>query len=348
MTTDNNNLSYKDAGVDVDAGNETVSRIKDVVQQTFRPEVLTELGGFGGAFALNTAKYKSPVLVSGTDGVGTKLKLAFALNIHDTVGIDLVAMCVNDILAQGAEPLFFLDYIATGKLLPEQVTDLVTGIAAGCLQAGCALIGGETAEMPGFYASGEYDMAGFVVGIVDKEAMLPKTNISKEHVLIGLASSGIHSNGLSLARKIAFEILGLKPDSYIAELGRTIGEELLEPTRIYVKDILPLAQAGLVDGIAHITGGGLTENIPRMLPQGLQANIAKGYWPVLPVFQYLQNKGRVAEHEMYRTFNMGLGMVLAVAKDSVAEVLDQLNRQQKQAYVIGRVEIGNEGVVYCG
>ncbi|QOR34770.1 phosphoribosylformylglycinamidine cyclo-ligase [Clostridium sp. 'deep sea'] len=342
----NKKLSYKDAGVDVDAGNQAVNQIKDIVKQTFRPEVLTELGGFGGTFALNIAKHKTPVLVSGTDGVGTKLKLAFACNKHDTVGIDLVAMCVNDILAQGAEPLFFLDYIATGKLNPNKVTDLVTGIAEGCKQAGCALVGGETAEMPGFYGKDEYDMAGFVVGVVDKENMLPNNQIADGHVLIGLASSGVHSNGFSLVRKVVFDVAELKVDSYVPELGKSIGEALLEPTRIYVKDILPLLERNLIDGLAHITGGGVTENTPRMLPNNLQANITKGSWPVLPIFNYLQQTGNIAEQEMYRTYNMGIGLVLAVNKNQVDTVLAELNKEKQQAYVIGNVSTGTLGVQY--
>ena len=340
-------LSYKDAGVDVDAGNQAVEEIKGIVKRTFRPEVLTELGGFGGAFAFDAAKYQEPVLVSGTDGVGTKLKVAFMADQHDTVGIDLVAMCVNDILAQGAEPLFFLDYIATGKLLPYQVKDLVSGIADGCIQAGCALIGGETAEMPGFYQAGEYDTAGFVVGVVDRQQMLPKTTIAPGHAIIGVTSSGVHSNGFSLVRKVMFEVAGLKIDSYVEALGKTVSEELLTPTRIYIKDVLPIIRKGYIDGISHITGGGFTENIPRMLPAGMGCEINLGSWPVRPIFNYLQEKGQIAESEMLRTFNMGIGLALAVHQNHVENVLKALNAEYEQAYVIGRV-IEGQGTVYRG
>lgn len=335
-------LTYRDAGVNIDAGNEAVSRIKKLVAATYRPEVLTELGGFGAAFALEVSRYQEPVLVSGTDGVGTKLKIAFMLDKHDTVGIDLVAMCVNDILAQGAEPLFFLDYIATGKLDPHKIEEIVAGIAEGCRQAGCALIGGETAEMPGFYADSEYDLAGFAVGIAEKSCLLPRKNINAEHVLIGLPSSGIHSNGLSLARRAVFEVAGLKANDYVPELGCTVGEELLKPTRIYVQELLPLIKENKIDGLAHITGGGLTENVPRMLSSGYQAVISLSTWQTPAVFDWLRDLTGAADDELLRTFNMGIGMVLAVAEEHVETVLRQLN----DAVVIGRVESGTEGVVY--
>lgn len=335
-------LTYRDAGVNIDAGNEAVSRIKKLVAATYRPEVLTELGGFGAAFALEVSRYQEPVLVSGTDGVGTKLKIAFMLDKHDTVGIDLVAMCVNDILAQGAEPLFFLDYIATGKLDPQKIEEIVAGIAEGCRQAGCALIGGETAEMPGFYADSEYDLAGFAVGIAEKSCLLPRKNINAEHVLIGLPSSGIHSNGLSLARRAVFEVAGLKANNYVPELGCTVGEELLRPTRIYVQELLPLIKENKIDGLAHITGGGLTENVPRMLSSGYQAIINLSTWQTPAVFDWLRDLTGAADDELLRTFNMGIGMVLAVAEEHVETVLRQLN----DAVVIGRVESGTEGVVY--
>lgn len=335
-------LTYRDAGVNIDAGNEAVSRIKKLVAATYRPEVLTELGGFGAAFALEVSRYQEPVLVSGTDGVGTKLKIAFMLDKHDTVGIDLVAMCVNDILAQGAEPLFFLDYIATGKLDPHKIEEIVAGIAEGCRQAGCALIGGETAEMPGFYADSEYDLAGFAVGIAEKSCLLPRKNINAEHVLIGLPSSGIHSNGLSLARRAVFEVAGLKANDYVPELGCTVGEELLKPTRIYVQELLPLIKENKIDGLAHITGGGLTENVPRMLSSGYQAIINLSTWQTPAVFDWLRDLTGAADDELLRTFNMGIGMVLAVAEEHVETVLRQLN----DAVVIGRVESGTEGVVY--
>ena len=281
-------ITYKDSGVDIDAGNTFVKMIKPLVKATSRPEVMADIGGFGGLFSLNTAKYKNPVLVSGTDGVGTKLKLAFMADRHDTVGIDLVAMCVNDIIVQGAEPLFFLDYLATGKLDPAKAADIVKGISAGCVQAGCALIGGETAEMPGFYADGEYDIAGFTVGVVDRDNLIDGSSITVGNTLIGLASSGLHSNGYSLARKVIFEKMGLKIDSVLPGTGLSVADELLTPTRIYVKSILNLLRDFTINGIAHITGGGLLENIPRVLPQGCKAVIRKGSWPVPPIFDILQ------------------------------------------------------------
>ncbi len=340
-------ITYKDSGVDIDAGNSFVKMIKPFVKATSRPEVMADIGGFGGLFSLNSSKYKNPVLVSGTDGVGTKLKLAFMADRHDTVGIDLVAMCVNDIIVQGAEPLFFLDYLATGKLDPAKAADIVKGIAAGCVQAGCALIGGETAEMPGFYAEGEYDIAGFTVGVVDRENLIDGSSITVGDTLIGLASSGLHSNGYSLARKVIFERMGLNIDSILPEMSTTVADELLTPTRIYVKSVLNLIRDFTINGIAHITGGGLLENIPRVLPQGCKAIVHKGAWPILPIFKLLQDAGNIEESEMHRTLNCGIGMVLAVPAEQTDEILIRLSGLHEKAYVIGEVgkcEHGNEAV----
>jgi len=330
-------ITYKDSGVDIDAGNTFVKMIKPLVKATSRPEVMADIGGFGGLFSLNTAKYKNPVLVSGTDGVGTKLKLAFMADRHDTVGIDLVAMCVNDIIVQGAEPLFFLDYLATGKLDPAKAADIVKGISAGCIQAGCALIGGETAEMPGFYADGEYDIAGFTVGVVDRDNLIDGSSITVGNRLIGLASSGLHSNGYSLARKVIFEKMGLKIDSILPGTGLTVADELLQPTRIYVKSILNLLRDFTINGIAHITGGGLLENIPRVLPHGCKAVIRKGSWPVPPIFDILKDAGNVAENEMYRTLNCGIGMVLVVPEAQTDDILLRLSGLQEKAFILGEI-----------
>lgn len=340
-------ITYKNSGVDIDAGNSFVKMIKPFVKATSRPEVMADIGGFGGLFSLNSGKYKNPVLVSGTDGVGTKLKLAFMADRHDTVGIDLVAMCVNDIIVQGAEPLFFLDYLATGKLDPAKAAAVVKGIAAGCIQAGCALIGGETAEMPGFYAEGEYDIAGFTVGVVDRDNLIDGSSITVGNTLIGLASSGLHSNGYSLARKVIFERLGLGIDSIIPETGTTVADELLTPTRIYVKSILNLLRDFTINGIAHITGGGLLENIPRVLPNGCKAIVRKGSWPLLPIFTILQEAGNIEEAEMHRTLNCGIGMVLAVPAEQTDDILIRLSGLNEKAYIIGEVakcEQGKEAV----
>jgi phosphoribosylformylglycinamidine cyclo-ligase len=293
--------SYKDAGVNVEAGYEAVKLMRNHVKSTFRPEVLTDIGGFGGLFALDKSKYNQPVLVSGTDGVGTKLKIAFILDKHDTIGIDCVAMCVNDIVCSGAEPLFFLDYIAVGKNYPEKVAQIVKGVAEGCKMAGCALIGGETAEMPGFYSDGEYDIAGFAVGVVDKEKIIDGSRIKEGDKLIGIASSGIHSNGYSLVRKL-LNPNEEKLNEFVGSLGSSLGEQLLKPTRIYVKTILDLIEKYNIKGICHITGGGFIENIPRMLPEGLRAEVKIGSWPVLPIFELLQSTGNIADREMYNTF----------------------------------------------
>ena len=325
-------LTYRNAGVDMDAGDALVEAIKPFAKRTMRPEVLAGLGGFGALCAI-PAKYKEPILVSGTDGVGTKLKLAFLLNRHGTVGIDLVAMSVNDVLVQGAEPLFFLDYFACGKLDTNVATNVIRGIAKGCEEAGCALIGGETAEMPGMYPEGEYDLAGFCVGVVEKERIIDGTTIQAGDVLLGLASSGPHSNGFSLIRRI----LGAdKPDSDLAD-------SLMEPTRIYVKPVLKLLAAVKVKGLAHITGGGLVGNVPRMLPQGMRAVLRKKMWPRPELFSLLQKDGNIAEAEMHRVFNCGIGMVLCVARDQVAAATMLLKREGELAYEIGFVEAGNPG-----
>lgn len=330
--------TYKEAGVDIEAGNSFVQKIKPLVKSTFRPEVMTEIGGFGGLFSLNTSKYKNPVLVSGTDGVGTKLKLAFLADRHDTVGIDLVAMCVNDIVVQGAEPLFFLDYLATGKLDPDKAAQIVAGIAEGCRQAGCALIGGETAEMPGFYADGEYDIAGFTVGVVEKEQIIDGSSITVGNKLIGIGSSGLHSNGYSLARRIIFDHMGLAINSQLPDSSKTVADELLTPTRIYVRAILNLLKDFRINGIAHITGGGLLENVPRVLPKGCAANVKLGSWTMPSIFSTMQEAGNVEQSEMYRTFNMGIGMVLAVAATDVDDILSRLNGLGEQAWLIGEVK----------
>ncbi|MGI6669034.1 MAG: phosphoribosylformylglycinamidine cyclo-ligase [Acetivibrionales bacterium] len=337
---------YKSAGVNVEAGYEAVKLMRDDVKRTFRPEVLTDIGGFGGLFALNKEKYKEPVLVSGADGVGTKLKIAFLLDKHDTIGIDAVAMCVNDIICSGAEPLFFLDYIALGKNIPEKVAGIVKGVADGCVMAGCALIGGETAEMPGFYSDDEYDIAGFAVGIVEKEKIIDGKAIAEGDVLIGLASSGLHSNGFSLVRKI-LNPTEEKLNQRVERLGINLGEELLKPTRIYVKTIISLLEKFPVKGIAHITGGGFTENIPRMLPDGLRAKINLGSWTVLPIFCLLQELGDIEDKSMYSTFNMGIGMVIAVKRGIEGDVLDYLGKLGEKAYIIGEVIKGETGLDLC-
>ena len=341
-------MTYRDAGVDIDAGNESVSLIKDAVRATYRSEVMGDLGGFGGLFALNTKDYKEPVLVSGTDGVGTKLRLAFLLNKHDTIGQDAVAMCVNDILVQGAEPLFFLDYLAVGKLEPIQVAEVVTGVARACKESGCALIGGETAEMAGFYPIGEYDIAGFSVGVAERSKLITPARIKAGDVLLGLPSSGVHSNGYSLVRKIVFERKGFKGDEYIEELGQTIGEELLTPTRLYPRICLPLIREFDIHGMVHITGGGFYENIPRALPDHMGAEVNGAAWTIPPVFRLLQEWGNVDWTEMYRTFNMGIGMVLIVSSDEADRIKAQLNAQNETVYHIGHVTEGTHDVVTKG
>ena len=336
-------VTYKDSGVDIAAGNNFVNLIKPLVKATSRPEVLADIGGFGGLFALNTAKYKNPVLVSGTDGVGTKLKVAFLADRHDTIGIDLVAMCVNDVIVQGAEPLFFLDYLATGKLLPEKAAEVVKGIAEGCKQAGCALIGGETAEMPGFYSEGEYDVAGFTVGVVDRDKIIDGSCISVGNRLIGIASSGLHSNGYSLARTLIFDRLGLAIHDEFPGSDVSVADTLLTPTRIYVRSILNLLKDFSIKGIAHITGGGLLENVPRVLPKGCQAHINTRSWERPNLFTVLQKAGNVERDEMYRTFNMGIGMVLAVAENQAEEIIDRLKGLGDSAWIIGTIKACGSG-----
>jgi phosphoribosylformylglycinamidine cyclo-ligase len=334
--------SYRDAGVDIQAGNDVVERIKPAVARTMRSEVLGGLGGFGGLFKLNLEKYPDPVLVSGTDGVGTKLRLAFQMDRHDTIGQDAVAMCVNDILVQGAEPLFFLDYLAVGKVKPDRVAEVVGGVARACELAGCALIGGETAEMPGFYAENEYDIAGFSVGVVNRDRLIDGSNIQTGDVLIGLPSSGLHSNGYSLVRKL---IEGYSLEDVLPELGEPLGNVLLRPTRIYVKTILPLLSEKKIKGMVHITGGGLTENIPRVLPSGLGVRINLSAWKLPAIFGLLQRLGDVAWPEMYRTFNMGIGFVLIVSPEDAEPLRQQLADMGESSCVIGRVEPG-EGVSF--
>ncbi|MCF2944939.1 phosphoribosylformylglycinamidine cyclo-ligase [Paenibacillus tarimensis] len=341
--------AYKQAGVDIAAGNEAVERMKKHVKRTFRPEVLTDLGGFGALFGLNKDKYEEPVLVSGTDGVGTKLKLAFAMDKHDTIGIDAVAMCVNDIIVQGAEPLFFLDYLACGKVVPEKIEAIVKGIADGCEQSGCALIGGETAEMPGMYSEEEYDIAGFTVGIVDKKKIIDGKAIKPGDAVIGLASSGVHSNGFSLVRRLMLEQAGYSLQDTLPELGGAkLGDVLLEPTRLYVKPALQLIEQVQVKGMAHITGGGFIENIPRMLPEGVNVEIDYGSWPVLPIFSLMQEKGSITNRDMFTTFNMGIGLVVVLPEDQAAQALDLLKGMEMDAYRIGRVTEGSRVVTFTG
>ncbi|NLM50704.1 MAG: phosphoribosylformylglycinamidine cyclo-ligase, partial [Clostridiaceae bacterium] len=306
--------SYKKAGVDVEAGYEAVRLMKEHVRKTYTKNVISDIGGFGALFSLNKDEYEEPVLVSGTDGVGTKLKLAFLMDKHDTVGIDCVAMCVNDVVCQGAKPLFFLDYIAIGKNIPQKVSEIVKGISNGCIQAGCALIGGETAEMPGFYNEGEYDIACFAVGVVDRKNIIDGSNLKIGDTLIGLASSGVHSNGFSLVRKV-FDINTERLNTYFDSLGKTLGEALIEPTKIYVKPILALINKFEIKAISHITGGGFYENIPRMLPKNLKAIIDKESFPIPPIFKLIQKVGDIPEKDMYNTFNMGIGMVIAVNRE---------------------------------
>lgn len=329
--------TYRDAGVDLDAGDEFVERIKPLVRSTFRPEVLTDLGGFGGLFGFQAKKYREPVLVSGTDGVGTKLKIAFLMDKHDTVGIDLVAMCVNDIAVSGAEPLFFLDYFATGKLSVSTAQAVVKGIAEGCRQAGCALIGGETAEMPSFYPDGEYDLAGFAVGAVDRPKIIDGKTIVPGDAVIGLASSGLHSNGYALARRVLFDRAKLTVTSRLPELDRPLGEVLLTPTRVYAKQILELVQDCPIKGIAHITGGGITENLPRVFPSGVRARIDRTRWPVPPIFSVIAARGAVDREEMYRVFNMGIGLMLVVPSASAAAVMARASALGEQAYLVGEI-----------
>jgi len=333
--------AYRQAGVDIEAGYESVDRIKKHVKRTAREGVLGQLGSFGGMFDLSSLNLKEPVLVSGTDGVGTKLKLAFMADKHDTIGIDCVAMCVNDIVAQGAEPLYFLDYIATGKALPEKIEGIVKGIADGCEMAGCALIGGETAEMPGMYSDEEYDIAGFAVGACEKKEIITGEKISEGNVLVGLGSSGIHSNGYSLVRKVFFEDQSFSLEESLPEVGTTLKEALLTPTKIYVKPVLAALKQFSIKGMSHITGGGFIENIPRMLPDHLQADITEGSWDIPSIFTALEHYGEIPRSEMYNIFNMGIGFVLAVEEKEAEDILQFFNEQGEEAFIIGRVTTGN-------
>ncbi|MFZ5352512.1 MAG: phosphoribosylformylglycinamidine cyclo-ligase [Bacillota bacterium] len=342
----NEKLTYKSAGVDVEAGYEAVKLMKEHTKRTLIPGVIGGLGSFGGFFELGK-DYKNPVLVSGTDGVGTKLQMAFMTGIHDTIGIDCVAMCVNDIACHGAKPLFFLDYIGTGKLQPNVAAEIVKGICDGCIEAGCALIGGETAEMPGFYKDEEYDLAGFAVGVVDREKVINGSRVAEGDVLIGLASSGVHSNGYSLVRKLFFQINTYNIESRFDELDGTLGEVLLKPTRIYVKTVLELVKSFDIKGIAHITGGGFIENIPRTIPEGLKCEIILGSWEVHPIFNIMKRLGNIEEREMFNTFNMGIGMVLAVSEKAVDGVMQKLAALNEKAYVIGKVVKGEGGIELC-
>jgi len=337
-------LTYKDAGVDIEAGERLVDEIKELARRTFTKEVLTGIGGFGAAFQL-PAGYKEPVLISGTDGVGTKLKVAQMAGVHGTIGIDLVAMCVNDILTVGAKPLFFLDYLATGKLSVETAKEVIRGIAKGCEIAGCSLIGGETAEMPDFYTEGEYDVAGFSVGIVEKSKIVDGKKVKEGNVILGLASSGIHSNGYSLVRKLFFEKLGYKIDDRVKELGdKKVYEILLEPTRIYVRSVLNLLEEIEVSAMAHITGGGIPGNVSRVIPDGLTALIEKGTWEVPKIFSFIEEKGNVPEEEMFRTFNMGIGFAIIVREEDAAKAKKLLGQSGERVYEIGRVVKGEEKV----
>lgn len=334
----NQKMTYKDAGVDIAAGNHFVQMIKPLVKATHRHGVLSDIGGFGGLFGLNSSKYSNPTLVASTDGVGTKLKLAFALDRHDSIGIDLVAMCVNDIIVQGAEPLFFLDYLATGKLEPHKAVEIMKGISAGCQQAGCALLGGETAEMPGMYADDEYDLAGFTVGVVDRDQLIDGSSINTGDKLIGIASSGLHSNGYSLARKILFEKMALNFTSQPPGFDQPLGELLLTPTRIYVKSILNLLRDFSIKGMAHITGGGLLENIPRVLPNHCKAVLDSQSWTMPAIFALLKEGGNLDQEELHRTFNCGIGMVLVVPATQVDDILSRLNGLEEQACLMGEIQ----------
>jgi phosphoribosylformylglycinamidine cyclo-ligase len=341
-------MRYADAGVDIGRADRAKQRIRRLAGRTFTRGVLNEIGAFGALYQLDRQRWKDPVLVSSADGVGTKLKIAFAMGVHSTVGADIVNHCVNDILTQGAEPLFFLDYLAMGKLEPDVVEQIIEGMARACKQAGCALIGGETAEMPGFYAAGEYDLAGFIVGAVERGRILNGSAVRAGDVLLALPSTGLHTNGYSLARKLVFEVAGLKPDTYVAELQNKVGAELLKPHRCYLAPLRDLLRRGWVSALAHITGGGITGNLPRVLPRNTQARVELGSWPVLPVFRYLARLGNVAAEEMLRAFNLGVGMILVVPSKHVAAVEAHLKRRREKFHTIGRIESGRPGVVYSG
>jgi len=327
--------TYKESGVDIQAGSDFVKRITPIVKGTHNSRVVTDIGGFSGLYSIDLANYNQPILVSSTDGVGSKLKVAFMAGVHNTIGFDLVAMSVNDILAQGAHPLFFLDYLAVSKLEPDQAVEVIEGIVAACQEANCALIGGETAELPDFYAPGEYDLAGFVVGVVERDKIIDGSEIGVGDRIIGLASNGLHSNGYTLVRRLIFDELNMKVSDKLFDT--TVGQELLRPTRIYVNTVHVLARDFKIHGIAHITGGGLLENIPRILPHTCQAVLQKGSWQIPPIFDFIQEKGRVAEDEMFRTFNMGVGLVIVIEEEQVEEILERLNGMGEAAYLIGEI-----------
>ena len=340
-------MDYKKSGVDIEAGDEAVRRIRDLAEATFTPNVLSNIGAFGGLFHFDSSKYRDPVLVASADGVGTKLRVALLANRYDTVGVDLVNHCVNDILVQGAEPLFFLDYLATGRLTPETTITVVQGMAAACQDNRCVLLGGETAEMPSFYRDQDYDLAGFIVGVVERDRIINGKRITPGDKLIGLPSSGLHTNGFSLARQILFDTLELTVASSVPELGRTIGEVLLEPHRSYLKSLGPLFVRDAIKGLAHITGGGLTDNLPRILPDGTSAVVRRDAWTIPHIFHFLQEAGEVSESEMYRTFNMGIGMVAVCDGHSSDEVIAALHDEDEtEAKIIGSIEAGNKKVVY--
>ena len=342
----NSELTYKKSGVDIDEGEKFVSLISPMAKRTFRPEVMTDIGLFSALFKLDMTRYKEPVLVSSSDGVGTKLKIAFMMNRHDTIGIDLVAMCVNDILTTGAEPLFFLDYLATGKLNSVIAAKVIEGIVKGCEEAGCSLIGGETAEMPGFYHEGEYDVAGFSVGIVEREKIINGSGIREGDSIIGLSSNGLHSNGYSLVRKLFFDMEKMGLDTYIPELGNNLGEELLRPTKIYVKAFMALRDNVEIKGMAHITGGGIPGNLPRILPDDIYADIKIGSWPIPPIFQIIEKTGNIADDEMKRTYNTGIGYIIIASKDTSGDAISLLHKAGYSAFIIGNAKQGGKGVRY--
>lgn len=339
-------VTYSDSGVDIDAANRATAKIKELARQTFNERTLSEIGSFGGMFDGAFPKLRQPVLVASADGVGTKLKIAFLTGVHDTIGRDLVNHCVNDILVQGARPLFFLDYIATGKLSPEVVAGIVTGITNGCRENGCVLLGGETAEMPGFYADGEYDVAGFIVGVVDREKVIDGKEISPGDVVLALPSVGLHTNGYSLARKLLLEVAGFTVDTKLDTVGQTVGEALLQPHLSYLSPLNDLLDGGSIKGLAHITGGGLTENIPRILPEGTAVEIRQGSWPVLPIFTLMQQLGSVPDAEMYRTFNMGVGMVIICARQNTESVQSHFKTRGETCFSIGNVTSGHQDVKF--
>ena len=346
--TDSYSDRYKEAGVDITAGYEAVRQMKPLVERTFTKGVIGSLGGFGGLFAPDLSGISDPVLVSGTDGVGTKLKIAFLMDKHDTVGIDCVAMSVNDVVCSGARPLFFLDYVAVGRNVPERVAAIVKGVTDGCLDAGCALIGGETAEMPGLYEENEYDLAGFCVGLTDRSKITDCSAVQDGDVILGIASSGLHSNGFSLVRKICFEAQGFSVDTYIPEFGKTLGEELLTPTRLYPRTILPMIKKFDLHGMVHITGGGFYDNIPRALPEDMAVEIDSSVWQMPTIFRLLQQWGNVDWHEMYRTFNMGIGMVIMASREEADKIKAHLEAEHETVYEIGRVVRGNHDVTIKG